>query len=215
MYLFVSSIKGVNKVETKQKTNDINEYNDLFDELSIEWYLITDLNEHLSEKTILLMSLYMEHTKDRNERLKAQYVQACFLMYVKFGLCPMKIEKLIKIMKCFFNFRCGFNDIFEIPNTKRELETYIKQENTRNLKKEIKQLEMLNQEAEEELKALEYKKQGVPSVNIEGVRLENVKRSESRTLKLIEQTDELKKSIAYRNKLIRHLQGIIKNKYML
>lgn len=205
----------MNKVETKQKTSDINEYNNLFDELSIEWYLITDLNEHLSEKTIFLMSLYMEHTKDRNERLKAQYVQACFLMYVKFGLCPMKIEKLIKIMKCFFNFRCGFNDIFEIPNTKRELETYIKQENTRNLKKEIKQLEMLNQEAEEELKALEYKKQGVSSVNIEGVRLENVKRSESRTLKLIEQTDELKKSIAYRNKLIRHLQGIIKNKYML
>lgn len=199
----------------KQKTNDINEYNDLFDELSIEWYLITDLNEHLSEKTIFLMSLYMEHTKDRNERLKAQYVQACFLMYVKFGLFPMKIEKLIKIMKCFFNFRCGFNDIFEIPNTKRELETYIKQENTRDLKKEIIQLERLNQETEEELKALEYKKQGVSSVNIEGVRLENVKRSESRTLKLIEQTDELKKSIAYRNKLIRHLQGIIKNKYML
>lgn len=205
----------MNKVETKQKTNDINEYNDLFNELSIEWYLITDLNEHLSEKTILLMSLYMEHTKDRNERLKAQYVQVCFLMYVKFGLCPMKIEKLIKIMKCFFNFRCGFNDIFEIPNTKRELETYIKQENTRDLKKEIIQLEKLNQETEEKLKALEYKKQGVSSVNIEGVRLENVKRSESRTLKLIEQTDELKKSIAYRNKLIRHLQGIIKNKYML
>ena len=202
-------------METKQKTNDINEYNGLFDELSIEWYLITDLNEHLSEKTIFLMSLYMEHTKDRNERLKAQYVRACFLMYVKFGLCPMKIEKLIKIMKCFFNFRCGFNDIFEIPNTKRELETYIKQENTRDLKKEITQLEMLNQETEEELKALEYKKQGVSSVNIEGVRLENVKRSESRMLKLIEQTDELKKSIAYRNKLIRHLQGIIKNKYML
>ena len=202
-------------METKQKTNDINEYNDLFDELSIEWYLITDLNEHLSEKTIFLMSLYMECTIDRNERLKAQYVQECFLMYVKFGLCPMKIEKLIKIMKCFFNFRCGFNDIFEIPNTKKELETYIKLENTRNLKKEITQLEMLNQEAEEELKALEYKKQGVSSVNIEGVRLENVKRSESRTLKLIEQTDELKKSIAYRNKLIRHLQGIIKNKYML
>lgn len=202
-------------METKQKTNDINEYNDLFNELSIEWYLITDLNEHLSEKTILLMSLYMEHTKDRSERLKAQYVQACFLMYVKFGLCPMKIEKLIKIMKCFFNFRCGFNDIFEIPNTKRELETYIKQENTRDLKKEIIQLEKLNQETEEKLKALEYKKQGVSSVNIEGVRLENVKRSGSRTLKLIEQTDELKKSIAYRNKLIRHLQGIIKNKYML
>lgn len=202
-------------METKQKTNDINEYNDLFDELSIEWYLITDLNEHLSEKTIFLMSLYMEHTKDRNECLKAQYVRACFLMYVKFGLCPMKIEKLIKIMKCFFNFRCGFNDIFEIPNTKKELETYIKLENTRNLKNEITQLEMLNQEAEEELKALEYKKQGVSSVNIEGVRLENVNRSESRTLKLIEQTDELKKEIAYRNKLIRHLQGIIKNKYML
>lgn len=161
------------------------------------------------------MSLYMEHTKDRNERLKAQYVQACFLMYVKFGLCPMGIEKLIKIMKCFFNFRCGFNDIFEIPNTKKELETYIKLENTRNLKNEITQLEMLNQEAEEELKALEYKKQGVSSVNIEGVHLENVKRSENRTLKLIEQTDELKKEIAYRNKLIRHLQGIIKNKYML
>lgn len=202
-------------METKQKTNDINEYNNLFDELNIEWYLITDLNEHLSEKTIFLMSLYMEHTKDRNERLKAQYVQACFLMYVKFGLCPMKIEKLIKIMKCFFNYRCGFNDIFEIPNTKKELETYIKLENTRNLKKEITQLEMLNQETEEELKALEYKKQGISSVNIEGVRLENVKRSESRTLKLIEQTDELKKEIAYRNKLIRHLQGIIKNKYML
>lgn len=28
-------------------------------------------------------------------------------------------------------------------------------------------------------------------------------------------TDKLKKEIAYRNKLIRHLQGIIKNKYML
>lgn len=205
----------MDKVETKQKTNDINEYNDLFDELGIEWYLITDLNEHLSKKTISLMSLYMEHAKDRSERLKAQYVQACFLMYVKFGLCPMKIEKLIKIMKCFFNFRCGFNDIFEIPNTKKELETYIKRENTRNLKKEIAQLEMLNQETEEELKALEYKKQGVSSVNIEGVHLENVKRSESRTLKLIEQTDELKKEIAYRDKLIRHLQGIIKNKYML
>lgn len=202
-------------MEMKQKTNDINEYNDLFEELSIEWYLITDLNERLSEKTISLMSLYMEHTKDRNERLKAQYVQACFLIYVKFGSCPMKIEKLIKIMKCFFNFRCGFNDIFEIPNTKKELETYIKLENTRNLKNEITQLEMLNQEAKEELKALEYKKQGVSSVNIEGVRLENVKRSENRTLKLIEQTDELKKEIAYRNKLIRHLQGIIKNKYML
>ena len=205
----------MNKVETKQKTNDINEYNDLFNELSIEWYLITDLNEHLSEKTIFLMSLYMEHTKDRRERLKAQYVQVCFLIYVKFGFCPMEITKLIKIMRYFFNFRCGFNDIFEIPNTKRELETYIKQENTRDLKKEITQLEMLNQETEEELKALEYKKQGVSSVNIEGVRLENVKRSESRTLKLIEQTDELKKEIAYRNKLIRHLQGIIKNKYML
>ena len=202
-------------METKQKTNDINEYNDLFNELSIEWYLITDLNEHLSEKTILLMSLYMEHTKDRDERLKAQYVQACFLMYVKFGLCSMGIEKLIKIMKCFFNFRCGFNDIFEIPNTKKEHETYIKLENTRNLKNEITQLEVLNQEAEEELKALEYKKQGVSSVNIEGVHLENVKQSENRTLKLIEQTDELKKEIAYRNKLIRHLQGIIKNKYML
>lgn len=37
-------------METKQKTNDINEYNDLFNELSIEWYLITDLNEHLSKK---------------------------------------------------------------------------------------------------------------------------------------------------------------------
>lgn len=98
---------------------------------------------------------------------------------------------------------------------KKELETYIKLENTRNLKKEITQLEMLNQETEEELKALEYKKQGVSSVNIEGVHLENVKRSENRTLKLIEQTDELKKEIAYRNKLIRHLQGIIKNKYML
>ena len=70
----------MNKVETKQKTNDINEYNDLFNELSIEWYLITDLNEHLSEKTIFLMSLYTEHTKDRNERLKAQYVQVCFLI---------------------------------------------------------------------------------------------------------------------------------------
>lgn len=43
-------------METKQKTNDINKYNDLFDELSIEWYLITDLNEHLSEKTIFIMS---------------------------------------------------------------------------------------------------------------------------------------------------------------
>lgn len=122
-------------METKQKTNDINEYNDLFDGLSIEWYLITDLNEHLSKKTIFLMSLYMEHTKDRSERLKAQYIQMSFLIYVKFGLCPMGIEKLIKIMKCFFNFRCGFNDIFEIPNTKKELETYIKLENTRNLKK--------------------------------------------------------------------------------
>lgn len=202
-------------METKQKTNDINEYNDLFNELSIEWYLITDLNEHLSKKTILLMSLYMEHTKDRNERLKAQYVQACFLMYAKFGLCPMKIEKLIKIMKCFFNFRCGFNDIFEIPNTKRELETYIKQENTRDLKKEIIQLERLNQETEEKLKALEYKKLGVSAINTEGVHLENVKRNDNRTLILIEQTDELKKEIAYRNKLIRHLQGIIKNKYML
>lgn len=199
----------------KQKTNDINEYNDLFDELSVEWYLITDLNEHLSKKTISLMSLYMEHAKGRSERLKAQYVQACFLMYVKFGLCPMKIEKLIKIMKCFFNFRCGFNDIFEIPNTKRELETYIKQENTRDLKKEIIQLERLNQETEEKLKALEYKKLGVSAINTEGVHLENVKRNDNRTLILIEQTDELKKEIAYRNKLIRHLQGIIKNKYML
>lgn len=81
------------------------------------------------------MPLYMEHTKDRSERLKAQYIQMSFLIYVKFGLCPMGIEKLIKIMKCFFNFRCGFNDIFEIPNTKKELETYIKLENTRNLKK--------------------------------------------------------------------------------
>lgn len=205
----------MNKVETKQKTSDINEYNNLFDELSIEWYLIADLNNDLSTKTADLMSLYMECTKDSRERLKAQYVQVCFLIYVKFGFCPMEITKLIKIMRYFFNFRCGFNDIFEIPNTKRELETYIKQENTRDLKKEITQLEMLNQETEEELKALEYKKQGVSSVNIEGVRLENVKRSESRTLKLIEQTDELKKEIAYRNKLIRHLQGIIKNKYML
>lgn len=106
-------------METKQKTNDINEYNELFEALSIEWYLITNLNNDLSTKTVCLMPLYMEHTKDRSERLKAQYVQACFLIYVKFGLCPMKIEKLIKIMKCFFNFRCGFNDIFEIPNTKR------------------------------------------------------------------------------------------------
>lgn len=202
-------------METKQKTNDINEYNELFEALSIEWYLITDLNNDLSTKTVNLMSLYMERAKDRSERLKAQYVQACFLIYVKFGLCPMEITKLIKIMRYFFNFRCGFNDIFEIPNTKRELETYIKQENTRDLKKEIIQLERLNQETEEELKALEYKKQGVSSVNIEGVRLENVKRSENRTLKLIEQTDELKKEIAHRNKLIRHLQGIIKNKYML
>ena len=40
-------------MESKQKTNDINEYNDLFDELSIEWYLITDLNEHLSEKNYI------------------------------------------------------------------------------------------------------------------------------------------------------------------
>lgn len=205
----------MDKVETKQKTNDINEYNELFEALSIEWYLITDLNNDLSTKTVCLMSLYMEHAKDRSERLKAQYVQACFLIYAKFGFCPMEITKLIKIMRYFFNFRCGFNDIFEIPNTKRELETYIKQENTRNLKKEIIQLERLNQETEEELKALEYKKQGVSSVNIEGVHLENVKRSENRTLKLIEQTDELKKEIAHRNKLIRHLQGIIKNKYML
>lgn len=118
-------------------------------------------------------------------------------------------------MKCFFNFRCGFNDIFEIPNTKKELETYIKQENTRDLKKEIIQLERLNQETEEELKTLEYKKQGVSAINTEGVHLENVKRNDNRTLILIEQTDELKKEIAYRNKLIRHLQGIIKNKYML
>lgn len=205
----------MNKVETKQKTNDINEYNDLFDELSIEWYLITDLSNDLSTKTVRLMSLYMEHTKDHSERLKALYVQACFLIYVKFGICPMGITKLIKIMRYFFNFRCGFNDIFEIPNTKKELETYIKLENTRDLKKEIIQLERLNQETEEELKALEYKKQGVSAINTEGVHLENVKRNDNRTLILIEQTDELKKEIAHRNKLIRHLQGIIKNKYML
>lgn len=136
----------MDKVETKQKTNDINEYNELFETLSIEWYLITDLNNDLSTKTVCLMSLYMKCTKDGRERLKAQYVQACFLIYVKFGFCPMEITKLIKIMRYFFNFRCGFNDIFEIPNTKRELETYIKQENTRNLKKEIIQLERLNQE---------------------------------------------------------------------
>lgn len=199
----------------KQITNDINEYNELFEALSVEWYLITDLNNDLSTKTVCLMSLYMERTKDDRERLKAQYVQTCFLIYVKFGFCPMEITKLIKIMRYFFNFRCGFNDIFEIPNTKRELETYIKQENTRNLKKEIIQLERLNQETEEELKALEYKKQGVTAINTEGVHLENVKRNDNRTLILIEQTDELKKEIAYRNKLIRHLQGIIKNKNML
>lgn len=184
-------------METKQKTNDINEYNDLFDGLSIEWYLITDLNEHLSKKTIFLMSLYMEHTKDRSERLKAQYIQMSFLIYVKFGLCPMEIEKLIKIMKCFFNFRCGFNDIFEIPNTKKELETYIKLENTRNLKKRSHNLRCWTRKP---------KKNWRPW---------NTRNKENRTLKLIEQTDELKKEIAYRNKLIRHLQGIIKNKYML
>ena len=202
-------------VEMKQKTNDINEYNELFEALSVEWYLITDLSNDLSTKTVCLMSLYMERTKDDRERLKAQYVQACFLIYVKFGFCPMEITKLIKIMRYFFNFRCGFNDIFEIPNTQRELETYIKQENTRDLKKEIIQLERLNQETEEELKALEYKKQGVTAINTEGVHLENVKRNDNRTLILIEQTDELKKEIAYRNKLIRHLQGIIENKKVL
>ena len=61
----------------------------------------------------------------------------------------------------------------------------------------------------------EYKKQGVSAINTEGVHLENVKRNDNRTLILIEQTDELKKEIAHRNKLIRHLQGIIENKNVL
>lgn len=99
--------------------------------------------------------------------------------------------------------------------TQKELETYIKLENTRDLKKEIIQLERLNQETEEELKALEYKKQGGSAINTEGVHLENVKRNDNRTLILIEQTDELKKEIAHRNKLIRHIQGIIENKNVL
>ena len=84
----------------------------------------------------------------------------------------------------------------------------MKKEHARNLKNEIAQIKKYNKETEQEIKILKYKMQGVSAIKTDEVRLENATYNESRVLSLIEKIDYLKQDIAYKNKLIEHLQAI-------
>lgn len=184
------------------------EYKKLYENLSIKWYYIEELNEKLIQETIHLLELYLKEIAQGEEHQTAKYIYDCLYIYEKYDLCPMEIAKLIRILQCFFNFHCSFSSVFKIPDIKIKLKEHLKKEHARNLKNEIAQIKKYNKETEQEIKILKYKMQGVSAIKTDKVRLENATYNENSILNLIEKIDYLKQDIAYKNKLIEHLQAI-------
>lgn len=192
------------------------EYKQLYKELSIEWYYIEDLNKELIQKTIQLLEMYMDKTKNEEEHQTTKYVHDCLCIYLNFDLCPIELTRIIKIMQMFFNLKCRFMNLLKLPNTNTNIDKHRKEERTRNLNNEIAKIERFNEETKQEIKALEHKMLGLRGIKTDEVRLENTTYNENRVLNIMENIDYLKQDIAYKNELIEHLRNIInKNKNVL
>lgn len=187
------------------------DYKKLYNELSIEWYYIDDLSKELIKKTIHLLEMYTDKTEDEEELQTAKYIHDCLCIYLKYGFCPIELTRIIKTIQRFFNLKCRFMHLIKIPDTHTNIDEYLEEERTRNLKNEILKFKNFNIETEKEIKALEHKKLGLRGVKTDGVHLENATYNESRLLNIMENIEYLKQDIAHKNELIEHIKDIIKN----
>lgn len=187
------------------------DYKKLYNELSIEWYYIEDLNKELVQKTIRLLEIYMDQTEDEEEHQTAKYIHDCLCIYLNYDFCPIELTRIIKTMQRFFNLKCLFMYLLKVPDKHTNIDKHREKERARNLKNEILNLKNFNRETEQEIKALEHKMLGLRGVKTDGVRLENAIYNENRVLNIMENIEYLKQDIAHKNELIDHIKDIIKN----
>ena len=211
------------------------DYKKLYNELSIEWYYIEDLNKELVQKTIRLLEIYMDQTEDEEEHQTedeeehqtedeeehqtedeeehqtAKYIHDCLCIYLNYDFCPIELTRIIKTMQRFFNLKCLFMYLLKVPDKHTNIDKHREKERTRNLKNEILNLKNFNRETEQEIKALEHKMLGLRGVKADGVHLENATYNENRVLNIMENIEYLKQDIAHKNELIEHIKDIIKN----
>lgn len=186
-------------------------YKKLYNELSIEWYYIEDLNKELVQKTIRLLEIYMDQTEDEEEHQTAKYIHDCLCIYLNYDFCPIELTRIIKTMQRFFNLKCLFMYLLKVPDKHTNIDKHREKERARNLKNEILNLKNFNRETEQEIKALEHKMLGLRGVKTDGVHLENATYNENRVLNIMENIEYLKQDIAHKNELIEHIKDIIKN----
>lgn len=187
------------------------DYKKLYNELSIEWYYIEDLNKELVQKTIRLLEIYMDQTEDEEEHQTAKYIHDCLCIYLNYDFCPIELTRIIKTMQRFFNLKCLFMYLLKVPDKHTNIDKHREKERARNLKNEILDLKNFNRETEQEIKALEHKMLGLRGVKTDGVHLENATYNENRVLNIMENIEYLKQDIAHKNELIEHIKDIIKN----
>lgn len=187
------------------------DYKKLYNELSIEWYYIEDLNKELVQKTIRLLEIYMDKTEDEEEHQTAKYIHDCLCIYLNYDFCPIELTRIIKTMQRFFNLKCLFMYLLKVPDKHTNIDKHREKERARNLKNEMLELKNFNIETEQEIKALEHKKLGLRGVKTDGVHLENATYNENRVLNIMENIEFLKQDIAHKNELIEHIKDIIKN----
>ena len=121
------------------------DYKKLYNELSIEWYYIEDLNKELVQKTIRLLEIYMDQTEDEEEHQTedeeehqtAKYIHDCLCIYLNYDFCPIELTRIIKTMQRFFNLKCLFMYLLKVPDKHTNIDKHREKERARNLKNEI------------------------------------------------------------------------------
>lgn len=184
-------------------------YEELQEELSIEYYYMIDLNESVATKTIKLIDLYLKHEKVENERLKALYVRNSLEIYLNYkGEYPIDLSNVIEDIQMFLRFGRWFSSVRKAPEP-TNIKKHLEKEKRRNLKSEIANLNEVVRDLKADYEELENKKIGVRSKSFEVPLNENHKSNNDRFYKIMEQQERIKKEIEYNTRLISHLNTLV------
>ena len=184
-------------------------YDDLYNELRIEYYYLIDLRFDLVQKTMTFLRMYLEKEEDKEQHIKASNVYDCLLVYSIYGVCFVDMSRLVELIQYFFKFGQWFDSVIVVSDEQMKIDKHINREQNRNLKNEITNLNKQNRELRKELEELENKKIGVHSIATDKLHLEPNASNSDKIIKIMEQQDEITKCIDFNNRLIEHLKEFI------
>ena len=184
-------------------------YDDLYNELRIEYYYLIDLRFDLIQKTMTFLRMYLEKEEDKEQHTKASNVYDCLSVYSDYGVCFVDMSRLVELIQLFFKFGQWFDGVIVVSDEQMKIDKHINREQNRNLKNEITNLNKQNRELRKELEGLENKKIGVHSIATDKWRLEPNASNSDKIIKIMEQQDEITKCIDFNNRLIEHLKEFI------